>query len=68
MNTATLKTKNSKNERGSLALEQILFIGAIVVMSTGILAFYGSMNDYFANFSSDQGSSIFNSNSAESGN
>lgn len=40
----------SDEERGSLALEQILFIGAIVTMAVGLFAFYGSLGDYFTNF------------------
>ena len=40
--------KLRKNEKGSLALEQVLFIGAIVVMSIGLYAFYGNLSDYFS--------------------
>lgn len=40
-----------KKEKGSLALEQILFIGAIVTMSVGIFAFYGDIQQYFTDFS-----------------
>ena len=36
-----------KDERGSLALEQVLFIGAIVAMSIGLYSFYGKLSDYF---------------------
>lgn len=38
------------NERGSLALEQVLFIGAIVAMSLGLFTFYGKLGSYFQNF------------------
>ena len=38
------------NERGSLALEQILFIGAVVALGVGVWAFYGNLSSYFANF------------------
>jgi len=41
--------KNIRNERGSLSLEQILFIGAVVLVGGGLFAFYGNMNDYFEN-------------------
>lgn len=34
-------------ERGSLALEQVLFIGAIVLMSVGLVAFYQNIATYF---------------------
>src|SRR5262245_19673388 len=34
-------------ERGSLALEQVLFIGAIVALSAGIYAFYNRLGTYF---------------------
>jgi len=37
------------NNRGSLALEQVLFIGAIVGMSAGIFAFYDELRTYFQN-------------------
>lgn len=36
------------NEKGSLALEQILFIGAVVVASAGIFVFYENINAYFS--------------------
>ncbi|MFN8390266.1 MAG: hypothetical protein U0136_08260 [Bdellovibrionota bacterium] len=36
------------NQRGSLALEQVLFIGAIVTMSLGLFAFYDKLSTYFA--------------------
>ncbi len=39
------------NEKGSLALEQVLFIGAVVAISAGLIAFYGSMSGYFQEFS-----------------
>ena len=35
------------NEKGSLALEQVLFVGAIVALSAGIYAFYGRLGTYF---------------------
>ena len=34
-------------ERGRLALEQVLFIGAIVALSAGIYAFYDRLGTYF---------------------
>lgn len=39
--------KQTNKERGSLALEQVLFIGAIVAMSVGLFAFYDDMRVYF---------------------
>lgn len=39
-----------RRERGSLALEQVLFIGAIVTMSLGLFAFYDNLATYFRNF------------------
>lgn len=39
-----------ENERGSLALEQVLFIGAIVAMSAGVYTFYGDLYTYFSTF------------------
>ncbi len=44
------KNDCGNNERGSLALEQVLFIGAIVAMSVGLYAFYGDLSTYFSNF------------------
>lgn len=44
------RKKIEKCERGSLALEQVLFIGAIVTMSLGLFAFYDKLADYFSNF------------------
>jgi len=37
------------DETGSLALEHILFIGAVVALSAGLFIFYGNLSDYFAN-------------------
>ena len=45
-----LVTKSGREEQGSLALEQILFIGAIVTMAVGLFAFYGNLGNYFTNF------------------
>ncbi len=42
-----MKLINIKNERGSLALEQVLFIGAIIAMSVGLFAFYDDMRVFF---------------------
>ncbi|MCB0323378.1 MAG: hypothetical protein KDD69_07380 [Bdellovibrionales bacterium] len=39
----------SKDERGSLALEHVLFIGAVVAISAGLFVFYGNLSDYFSN-------------------
>jgi hypothetical protein len=36
------------NERGSLSLEHVLFIGAIAGMSAGIIAFYDSIETYIS--------------------
>ena len=37
------------SEKGSLALEHILFIGAVVALSAGLFIFYNNLSDYFAN-------------------
>lgn len=42
--------KLTKNQKGSLALEQVLFIGAVVTMSIGLFAFYDNISSYFKNF------------------
>lgn len=38
-----------RSERGSLALEQVLFIGAIVALSAGLFVFYDNLSNYFRN-------------------
>lgn len=43
-------THQTNDERGSLALEQVLFIGAVVTMGAGILSFYDDLSNYFRNF------------------
>lgn len=40
-----------RDETGSLALEQVLFIGAVVALSAGVWAFYGNIGGFFTNFS-----------------
>ena len=42
-----------RNEKGSLALEQVLFIGAVVLLAVGLGIFYGNLSDFFANFNFD---------------
>ena len=56
------KLFTGKKEKGSLALEQILFIGAIVVMSGGIFAFYGEISDYFSTFKTVNAQTNFGEN------
>lgn len=34
------------NEKGSLSLEQVLYIGAVVAISGGLYAFYGNISSY----------------------
>lgn len=41
--------KISSGERGSLSLEHILFIGAVVLITTGLGVFYNNINEYFRN-------------------
>jgi len=36
-----------RSEKGSLALEQVLFIGAIVAMSACLFIFYDNIRGYF---------------------
>ena len=36
-------------EKGSLALEQVLFIGAVVALSAGLFIFYDNLSAYFSN-------------------
>jgi uncharacterized protein (UPF0333 family) len=37
------------DERGSLSLEHILFIGAVVLIAAGLGTFYGNISNYFTN-------------------
>lgn len=37
-----------EQEKGSLSLEHILFIGAVVALSLGITAFYNNISTYFS--------------------
>lgn len=49
MKTLRKKLFSDKNsEKGSLALEQVLFIGAIIAMSAGVYTFYGNIETYFS--------------------
>ncbi len=44
-----MKMKNRpqiRSEKGSLALEQVLFIGAVLTMSLGVFAFYDRIAAY----------------------
>ena len=40
--------KKTNLEKGSLSLEHILFIGAVVALSIGITAFYNNISAYFS--------------------
>ena len=46
-----IKLLNRNKERGNLALEQILFITAIVLLSAGVAVFYENLSNYFKEFS-----------------
>ena len=37
------------SEKGSLALEHVLFIGAVVALSAGVFIFYDNLSNYFKN-------------------
>jgi uncharacterized protein (UPF0333 family) len=41
--------KVNKDEAGSLSLEHILFIGAVVLIAGGLGTFYTNLGDYFGN-------------------
>ncbi|HMO18326.1 MAG TPA: hypothetical protein PKA63_06395 [Oligoflexia bacterium] len=41
--------KINLDERGSLSLEHILFIGAVVLIGAGLGAFYTNLGGYFQN-------------------
>lgn len=45
--TRRILLQQTRDERGSLALEQVLFIGAVVIMSAGLFAFYDDLRSYF---------------------
>jgi hypothetical protein len=38
-----------RSEKGSLALEQVLFIGAVVAMASGLFLFYENISTYLGN-------------------
>ena len=48
--TSFRRKMSVRKQTGSLALEQILFIGAVVAMSAGVWAFYDDIGAYFTNF------------------
>lgn len=50
-----LRKRTVGNQSGSLALEQVLFIMAVVLIAGGLFAFYRSMGDYFTDFSDNLG-------------
>lgn len=39
--------ERNEHERGSLSLEHILFIGAVVLIAGGLGTFYTNLGDYF---------------------
>jgi uncharacterized protein (UPF0333 family) len=43
------EVKKKRNDRGSLSLEHILFIGAVILVATGLTTFYSRMSSYFTN-------------------
>lgn len=43
-----MKREIKNIERGSLSLEHILFIGAVVALSLGITVFYNNISTYFS--------------------
>lgn len=43
------KTARACGQRGSLSLEQILFIAAVVGIGAGLTAFYGNISSYLSN-------------------
>ncbi len=38
-----------RDEKGSLSLEQILFVAAVVGLGAGLTAFYGNISAYLTN-------------------
>lgn len=50
MNKRNKLRRFKDRECGSLALEQVLFIGAVVAMAVGVYSFYGELGQYFSNF------------------
>lgn len=41
-------SRKKDGEKGSLALEHILFIGAVVALSAGLFVFYDNLSSYFS--------------------
>lgn len=44
---ATQAMRSVRSEKGSLALEQVLFIAAVIAMSAGLYAFYNNLGGHF---------------------
>ncbi len=42
--------RKGADERGSYSLEMVLAIGAVALVSAGIVAFYGNISDFFNTF------------------
>jgi hypothetical protein len=55
-----IKLLGTFKERGNLALEQILFITAIVLLSAGVAVFYDNLSGYFQSFSVSKAPTEFN--------
>ncbi len=55
------------DERGSLSLEHILFIGAVVLIAAGLGAFYGRIGNYFNDINLGQATDIGSFNPSSGG-
>jgi prolipoprotein diacylglyceryltransferase len=52
------KISTTNNERGSLSLEHILFIGAVVLIAAGLGTFYGRIGNYFNDINLGQATDV----------
>jgi uncharacterized protein (UPF0333 family) len=63
-----MKITKITDERGSLSLEHILFIGAVVLIAAGLGTFYGRIGNYFNDINLGQATDVGSFNPSGGGN
>lgn len=63
-----MKITKKNDERGSLSLEHILFIGAVVLIAAGLGTFYGRIGNYFNDINLGQATDVGSFNPSGGGN
>ena len=48
-----IRRADVQDQRGSLSLEHVLFIGAVVALSAALFGFYGKLSQYFTDIDID---------------